>query len=81
MGLTTPMVAAEISEGAETSPEGELSPASRKRRSPLLTFGIGLTVLVGLVAIVLLGSEFLASAADRDAGIWLKLEPGMAAAP
>jgi len=81
MGLTTPMVAAEISEGAETSPEGELSPASRKRRSPLLTFGIGLTVLVGLVAIVLLGSEFLAWAADRDAGIWLKLEPGLAAAP
>ena len=46
-----------------------------RRRSPLLTFGIGLTVLVTLIATVLIGSEFIASPQQRPAAISLALEP------
>jgi polysaccharide deacetylase 2 family uncharacterized protein YibQ len=76
MGVTASMVDADISEGAETSPEGEPSPPSRKSRSPFLTFGIGLTVELALCTSVLLGSQFLAPPAHRDAGISIKIEPG-----
>jgi uncharacterized protein len=75
MGLTEPMVAAEISEGAEPSPEGEPSPVSPKRRSALLKFGMGLGVMAGLIATVLLASQFLEPAPRHETGISLKLEP------
>jgi uncharacterized protein len=75
MGLTGPMVAADKSEGAEPSPEGEPQPVSPKRRSAWLTFGVGLGVLGGLTASVLLGSQFFAPAPHREAGISLKLAP------
>ncbi len=75
MGVTASMTAADISEGAETSPEGEAPPPSRKRRSPLLIFGIGLTVELVLCAGVVFGSQFLAAPVHRDAGISIKLEP------
>jgi polysaccharide deacetylase 2 family uncharacterized protein YibQ len=72
MGLITPMVAAARSEGADISPG---------RRSALLKFGMGVAVLFGLIATVLIGSEFLAPAADRAAGISLAIEPALAEPP
>ena len=69
------MVAADTSEGAEKSPEGEPSPVSPKRLSALLKFGMGFAVLVALIATVLMGSAFLGPAPHRETGITLKLEP------
>jgi len=61
---------------AETTPEAEPSSPVRRRRSPLLTFGIGVVVLVGLTASVLIGSEFLGPSGDeRSAGISIPVDP------
>ena len=79
MGLTGPMVAADTSENAETSPEGEQPPAVPKRRSALLKFGMGFAVLLALIASVLLGSSFLGPAPHRETGITLKLDPAKVA--
>jgi polysaccharide deacetylase 2 family uncharacterized protein YibQ len=66
------MVAKDASERAEAAPE-EVPPPSLRR--PLLTFGIGVAVLVGLVGSVVIGSEFLGPGRDHSAGITLALEP------
>lgn len=66
------MVAKYTSESAETSPEA--SSPSRSFRRPLLTFGIGVSVLVGLVASVVIGSEFLGAGREGVAGITLALD-------
>ena len=74
------MVAADKWQGADTSPEGEPF-APYRRRSPLLTFGMGLAVLSGLIASVLVGSEFLGISPDRASGISLPLEPALVETP
>ncbi len=66
------MVAKDTSERAEAAPEEEPSPSLRR---PLMTFGVGAAVLVGLVGSVVIGSEFLGSARGHSAVISLALEP------
>ena len=67
------MVAKDTSERAEAAPEADLSSPSLRR--PLMTFGIGVAVLVGLVGSVVIGSEFLGPARAHLTSITLALEP------
>ena len=66
------MAAKDTSERAEAAPEAD--PPSPSLRRPLLTFGVGVAVLVGLIGSVVIGFEFLGPA-HRSAGITLALEP------
>ena len=74
MGVTGPMVATDISEDAEASPEGG-PPQTRKRRSPVVTFAIGATVELVVCAAVVSGAQLLAAPVHPDTGFSLKLEP------
>ena len=73
------MAAKDTSKEPETSPEAD--PPSASRRRPLLTFGVGVTVLAGLVASLLIGAEFLGPAHGHSAGIILALEPAALVEP
>jgi len=66
------MVAKDRSGGVEPAPAGE---PSKRRRSPLLTFVLGTAVQLGLVASVLVGSQFLPPPAhETEKGISLALD-------
>jgi polysaccharide deacetylase 2 family uncharacterized protein YibQ len=67
------MVAKDTSERAEAATETDVPSPSFRR--PLLTFGIGVAVLAGLLGSAVLASEFLGAAHDRLAGITIALEP------
>lgn len=74
MGPTAPMAAKKSSIAIETSSEAGPPSASRWRR-PLLTFGVGVAVLGGLVGSAIVGSEFLAPAHKGASGISLAIDP------
>jgi polysaccharide deacetylase 2 family uncharacterized protein YibQ len=61
----------------DTSNSAEDSPGSFRR--PLMTFGIGVAVLGGLVGVLLIGSSFLAPDHGRAAGVTIALAPPAAA--
>src|SRR5215510_4761563 len=66
------MVAKDKSRGAGPAPQGE---PSKRRRSPLLTFILGTAVQLGLIASVLLGSQFFPPPSHESMrGISLPLE-------
>jgi len=66
------MVAKGTSERVEATPDEGPSPSLRR---PLLTFGVGVVVLVGLVASAVIGSEFLGAGREHSASITLPLKP------
>src|SRR5690349_13023113 len=73
------MVAKDRSGGAEPAPAGA---QSKRRRSPLLTFIVGTAVQLGLVASVLIGSQFLPHPAhETPKSVSLALEAPPAAEP
>jgi uncharacterized protein len=71
------MVAKDTSERAEAAPEADPPPFSLRR--PLLTFGVGVAVLGGLVGSVVIGSEFLGPGREHSTSITLALEPASTA--
>ena len=73
------MAAKDTSKAPETSPEAD--PPSAAGRRPLVTFGVGVTVLVGLVASLLIGSEYLGPAHGQPTGVTLALEPAALVEP
>jgi polysaccharide deacetylase 2 family uncharacterized protein YibQ len=62
-------------------PSGELETTAPRHRSPLVTFGMGVAVLFGLIALVLVGSQFLVEPNDRERGISMVLAPPPVARP
>jgi polysaccharide deacetylase 2 family uncharacterized protein YibQ len=61
-------------------PTGELEIIAPRRRSPLLKFGLGVAALLGVIALVLVGSEFLVERTGAERGISIALSPPPAAA-
>jgi polysaccharide deacetylase 2 family uncharacterized protein YibQ len=71
------MVAKDTLDRAEAAPDAD--PPSPSLRRPSLTFAVGVAVLVGLVASIVVGSEFFGPAREHLAGITLALKPAASA--